>query len=131
MKIGDKRRDMGLGGVPVVELAQAREKARAARALVDQGVDPIVQRKQAKSALAAQQAAQKTFKRCALEYIDSKSAEWSNAKHASQWTNTLETYAFPRSGRCFGRMWTHSAESTDWLPALAPPQREQPIATHG
>jgi integrase len=98
MKIGNKRRDMGLGGYPDVELAQAREKARAARAVVEQGDDPILLRKQAKSALAAKQASQKTFKRCALEYIDAKSAEWSNPKHASQWTNTLETYAFPTLG---------------------------------
>jgi integrase len=98
MKIGAKRRDMGLGGFPDVELAQAREKARAARDLVEQGVDPILQRKQAKSALAIQQASQKTFKRCALEYIDAKSSEWSNPKHASQWANTLETYAFPTLG---------------------------------
>jgi integrase len=99
MKIGNKRRDMGLGGYPDVELAQAREKARAARALVEQGLDPILQRQQAKSALAAQQASQKTFKPCALEYIEAKSAEWSNPKHASQWKNTLETYAFPTLGQ--------------------------------
>lgn len=98
MKIGAKRRDMGLGGYPDVELAQAREKARAARALVEQGMDPIAQRREAKSALAARQAAQKTFKNCALEYIDAKSAEWASAKHASQWTNTLATYAFPVIG---------------------------------
>lgn len=94
-----KRRDMGLGGFPDVTLAMAREKARAARLLADQGIDPILQRKQARSALAAQQAAEKTFSRCAREYIDAKSAEWSNPKHASQWTNTLETYAFPRLGQ--------------------------------
>lgn len=97
--VGSKRRDMGLGGYPDVELAQAREKARAARELVEQGVDPILHRRQLKSALAAQQAAQKTFEQCATEYIDAKSAEWSNAKHASQWTNTLTAYAYPTLGK--------------------------------
>lgn len=97
--VGAKRRDMGLGGYPDVELAQAREKARAARELVEQGVDPILHRRQLKSALAAQQAAQKTFEQCATEYIDAKSAEWSNAKHASQWTNTLAAYAYPTLGK--------------------------------
>ena len=96
--VGAKRRDMGLGGYPDVPLAMAREKARAARLLVEQGIDPILQRQQAKSALAAEQASEKTFERCAREYIAAKSAGWSNPKHAQQWTNTLETYAFPTLG---------------------------------
>ena len=40
----------------------------------------------------------KTFKEYALEFIQRRSPEWSNAKHASQWTNTLTTYAFPIIG---------------------------------
>lgn len=96
--IAGKRRDMGLGGFPDVTLATAREKARAAREMVDKGIDPILHRKQAKSALAAQRAATKTFEECAREYIDAKSPEWSNPKHTQQWTNTLETYAYPTIG---------------------------------
>jgi integrase len=99
VKVGAKRRDMGLGGYPDVPLATARDRARAARELVNQGIDPILQRKQARSALAAQQATEKTFARCAREYIEGKSAEWSNDKHAQQWTNTLETYANPTLGK--------------------------------
>ena len=89
---------MGLGGFPDVTLAMAREKARTARELVDQGVDPILQRQRAKSLLRAQQAASKTFSQCAREYIETKAPEWSNPKHEQQWTNTLETYAFPTLG---------------------------------
>ena len=40
----------------------------------------------------------KTFGEYALEFIQRRSPEWSNAKHASQWTNTLTTYAFPIIG---------------------------------
>ena len=82
IKIGARRRDMGLGGFPDVTLASAREKARTARGLVEQGIDPIVQRQQARSLLRAQQAAAKTFMQCAREYIEAKEAEWSNTKHA-------------------------------------------------
>jgi integrase len=96
--VGDRRRDMGLGGFPDVTLAMAREKARAARELVDQGIDPVLQRQRAKSLLRAQQAASKTFAQCAREYIEAKAPEWSNPKHEQQWTNTLETYAFPTLG---------------------------------
>jgi hypothetical protein len=89
---------MGLGGYPDVTLARAREKARDARDLLDAGTDPIERRRAARSALLAQQASAKTFKQCARDYIDAKSPEWSNDKHAQQWTNTLETYAHPVLG---------------------------------
>ena len=39
--IGGKRRDMGLGGYPAVTLAMAHAKAREARELIRQGIDPI------------------------------------------------------------------------------------------
>lgn len=40
VKVGSKRRDMGLGQFPGVTLAQARDKARQARELIEQGQDP-------------------------------------------------------------------------------------------
>jgi integrase len=40
-----------------------------------------------------------TFNSVALEYIESKKAEWKNAKHQQQWVNTLTTYAFPSIGK--------------------------------
>lgn len=97
--VGTKRRDMGLGQFPGVTLAQAREKARSAREKIEQGTDPILMRQQAQSLLRAQQATAVTFESAARAYIDAKSAEWSNAKHAAQWGATLETYAFPVIGK--------------------------------
>ena len=38
------RRDLGLGGFPDATLAQARERARAARDLIRQGIDPVAAR---------------------------------------------------------------------------------------
>lgn len=96
--VAGKRRDMGLGGFPDVTLAMAREKARGQRLLIDQGLDPILARKEAKSALRATAAAARTFSECATAYIDAKSAEWSNPKHRQQWANTLEEYAAPVIG---------------------------------
>ena len=37
--VGDKRRDMGLGGYPDIGVADARQKAREARLKIEQGVD--------------------------------------------------------------------------------------------
>lgn len=98
VKVGTKRREMGLGGFPAVTLAQAREKARAAREAINQGTDPIHERKRAQSLLRSDQASAVTFEKAALEFIKAKAPEWSNVKHAAQWQSTLETYAFPVIG---------------------------------
>lgn len=96
--VAGKRRDMGLGGFPDVTLAQAREKAREARATIEKGIDPIAEREAARSALAASRGAAVTFEEAARQFITAKSPEWKNAKHGQQWTNTLEAYAFPVVG---------------------------------
>jgi hypothetical protein len=46
-----KRRDIGLGGVSWVSLAEAREKAREARKIAREGGDPIATRKSLTAAL--------------------------------------------------------------------------------
>ena len=92
---GDKCRDMGLVGFPDVSLAGAREAAREARAKVRDGVDPVADSRALRSAMKADQAQAKTFKFCALAYIDAHEAGWRNAKNARQWRNTLDTYAYP------------------------------------
>src|SRR5438270_2017282 len=80
VKIGDKRRDMGLGGYPEVSLADARTLARQARQRVREGVDPIEQRRAARSALMASAAKVMTFKGAADSLIATKQAEWKNPK---------------------------------------------------
>jgi integrase len=97
--VGSKRRDMGLGQFPAVTLALAREKARQARDLIEQGHDPILERERAQSKLKAEQANAITFEAAARAFMDAKSAEWSNPKHAAQWVSTLTTYAFPIIGQ--------------------------------
>ena len=101
--VGGKRRHMGLGGFPDVPLAKAREKARSAREEIAQGIDPIAQRMATASLLRAQQATEKTFEQAAQGYIEAHSDTWKNAKHRSQWTSTLETYAYPFMGKLLVR----------------------------
>jgi integrase len=96
----DKRaRKMGLGDFELVSLKKAREKRTAAYALVKDGIDPIDERAARLSAQAAQKAMALTFKECAEGYIEAHKAGWKNAKHAAQWTATLETYAYPTIGK--------------------------------
>ena len=101
--VGGKRRDMGLGGYPDVTLAGAKEAARAARAKIKEGIDPVEDAKAKRSALYAQRAAAMTFSEAAKAYIAVKEAEWKNAKHGDQWRNTLATYAEPVIGNIFVR----------------------------
>lgn len=96
--VGGRRRDMGLGNYPSVLLAEARKKAREARELIREGVDPIERQRAAQSALRAAVADALTFRQCAEAYMAIHEAGWKNAKHAQQWRNTLETYAYPVMG---------------------------------
>jgi len=98
IRVGDARREMGLGAFPGVPLAEAREAARRARDLVRQGVDPIEQQKAARDALRAATARSINFRDAAERFVEAHRAGWKNAKHADQWTNTLVAYAYPTIG---------------------------------
>ena len=96
--IAGKRRDMGLGGYPDVTLADARRRARDLREQIDNGIDPIGQRREARAALAAKLAKAMVFNQCVDAYLDAHNESWSNTKHRQQWRNTLTTYAGPVIG---------------------------------
>ncbi|WP_429018726.1 tyrosine-type recombinase/integrase [Comamonas sp. 4034] len=95
VKVGDARKDMGLGAYPVVSLAEARERAWKIHESIREGRDPVAPRRKQRQALLAQAATEKTFRWCTEEFLKAKSSEWKNAKHRQQWENTLETYAMP------------------------------------
>jgi len=93
-----KQREMGLGPVHTVDLATARAKAKACRLSLLDGIDPLEARQAAKVANALSQARLITFDQCAAAYIAAHRSSWKNVKHASQWENTLSTYASPIIG---------------------------------
>ena len=96
--LAGKAREMGLGAVHTVSLADARQEAERCRKLIRDGVDPIEVRKSNKQAALAAAAKNKPFRECAEDYIRSHEVGWSNAKHAAQWTSTLEAYVYPIMG---------------------------------
>jgi integrase len=104
--IAGKVREMGLGRAGddrvAVPLSKARDEAAKLRLMVKDGIDPLALR-EAQAAAAeteAQRAAIKgmTFRVVAETYLAANSAAWRNPKHRSQWTRTLETYAYPHIG---------------------------------
>jgi len=106
-QVQGRRRDLGLGAYPDVSLAMARQRVTDARRMIAEGDDPIAKR---------QQANPKTFKDAALELIESKRPGWKNAKHAAQWTSTLETYVFPK----IGQVQVSKIETADVIGVLTP-----------
>jgi integrase len=98
VRIGDKRRDIGLGGYPTVTLALAREKAREARQKVERGIDPVEERKAARATLAAAQRRGMPFAKAVDLYLAAKLDAFRNAKHRQQWRNTLDAYAMAPLG---------------------------------
>ncbi|MER9722611.1 MULTISPECIES: integrase arm-type DNA-binding domain-containing protein [unclassified Mesorhizobium] len=98
ISIGQRRREIGLGGYPDVTLAQAREKAREMRAAVDRGNDPAEQRRVARRALLSAAASEITFDEAARRWHKSKRREYRNEKHAAQVLTTILTYASPALG---------------------------------
>jgi len=107
---GNQRlRLIGLGGfcAKTNTLGMARSKATDLKAMINKGIDPIEQSIQDQKRTEAANKENKikdemnlaTFDSVALEYIESKKAEWKNAKHQQQWVNTLTTYAFPSIGK--------------------------------
>jgi len=96
--LNGRAREMGLGSVSNIGLADARKSASACRGLLHEGRDPIQVRDAELAAERLVQARAITFRECAAAYIDAHRAGWKNAKHASQWTNTLEAYCGPVFG---------------------------------
>jgi integrase len=96
--VDGRERKMGLGSLSTISLAEARQKAAECRKLRYEGVDPIEHRDAKKRAAAVATAKSITFAKAAERYIGSHRAGWRNVKHASQWMNTINTYADPVIG---------------------------------
>lgn len=106
--IHGKRRDIGLGSVSLVSLAEAREAALANRKAARAGGDPLGERRKAEGVPLFEDAA-KTVHKLHLP-------TWRNPKHGQQWINSLEEHVFPH----FGRKKVDIVTSADVLSALAP-----------
>jgi len=86
-----RSRWMGLGPVDAVSLAEARDKAIAARKQVKAGLDPIDEREKDRRTKAVEAAKLKTFGEVAKQLLDDRRDTWKNAKHAAQWETSLTT----------------------------------------
>ena len=94
-----RERWLGLGPVHTVGLKQARERAKAARLQLLDGIDPIDTKKANKATVVLEAARSLTFEKAARQYFDQVAGGWKNAKHRAQFLSTMQRYAFPVIGK--------------------------------
>ena len=87
--IDGRRRDIGLGGYPVVTLQMARDAALDNRRLIRAGGDPLAEKRKAKMP---------TFRAAVEKYFEANRPRWRSAKAAKAWMARIERYAFPTLG---------------------------------
>jgi len=104
---GVDRLHIGVGPYPEVGLAEARQEAARLLARRRQGINPVQERKEARSALIAESRKAKTFRECAEAYLLANSNKFSNKKHSKQWQSTLSEYVYPIIGNVLVSSLTH------------------------
>ncbi len=111
--IRGRRRELGLGSVALVPLAEAREKALANRKLARRGGDPLAEKRRSQGI--------PTFAEAAMRVLDQKQAGWRNPRHSREWISSLSRFAFPR----IGKMPVSEVRSADVLEILTPIWQQQ------
>src|SRR4051794_23414800 len=112
-----KLKEMGLGGLASVSLADAREKADEARRVLASGRNPIEVRKAEK----VERETIPTFGVFADRLLADLSHGFRSAKHRAQWTMTLSVYAAPLRDKSL-----HDLHTGDVLGVLTPIWQSKP-----
>jgi integrase len=98
-QVNGKQKWHGLGSYTKENSLQvARSSALKCKQLRRDGIDPIDHKNQIKIDCRLATRSAITFKECAEQFIKSHREGWKSQKHASQWENTLDTYAYPLIG---------------------------------
>jgi integrase len=118
-----RARDMGLGSINDVGLAEARELARQCRRLVKQGKDPIRERDAEIARNVAASVATMTFDEAAARYIAQHRSSWGNPVHAAQWPASLKRYVSP----IIGKMSINDLDTAHVMRVLVPIWHEKPV----
>ncbi len=100
-------REMGLGSLRKVSLAQARNEVRDYHSLLRNHVDPIQERERRRAEAVLAGTKLITFKEAAERYIASHRRGLKNPKHATQWATTITTYAEP----ILGKLWVRDIDT--------------------
>lgn len=116
IQVGHRRRDIGLGSVVVLSLAEAREKAAKLRKAAKQGKDPIAVRDKEKTEIP-------TFAKAAEACHEARKRGWKD-RHAEAFLASLKLHAYPR----IGRLQVDSVDESDLVAVLSPLWHDKPAA---
>ena len=99
-RLGDRRREIGLGDRDKVSLADACKAAKASAVLRDEGHDPIETRRRERADNLAKSRAQQpiTFKQMAETYLQAHGASGKHRYAKAGWWNPLAKFALPIIG---------------------------------
>ncbi|HEX5454083.1 MAG TPA: Arm DNA-binding domain-containing protein [Stellaceae bacterium] len=86
-----RAREMGLGSLHTISLAEARKRAAERRRELLDGIDPLQVREARRHHAKLEAAKAITFEDSAERYIAANRAAWKNPVHAKQWPATLNT----------------------------------------
>lgn len=101
-----RRREIGLGGISHLSLADARKKASELRFEAKEGRNPI----------AVRDKRQMTFEAAARELYENLAPTFTSEKHGKLWISSLENHAFPH----IGDREIETLQRSDVLGVLAP-----------
>ena len=120
-----KEKRISLGTYPTVSLKDARERREQAKRLIEQGIDPSNQRKEAKAAAAAiEQEQNTTFEAVARDWFSKKRNAWTPG-HQKKILSRLENQLFP----FLGAKLFSSLEPGDFLAAIQKAESRGAIET--
>jgi integrase len=90
-------RDMGLGAIHTVGLAEARKRAQQHRLARLDGIDPLDLKKAKRTEARLKAARAMTFTACAEGYMAANRAGW-GTRHAAIWQQSIVDHAYPVLG---------------------------------
>jgi hypothetical protein len=111
-----RERMMGLGSLKTFNLKEARQRARAARQLIADGIDPLANKHATTQAAKLAEQRKLTFREAAQKYFDQNESKWRSAKHRDQFLGTLKAHVFD----VLGDMDVALIDTPDILRALEP-----------
>ncbi len=114
LSIRGRRRELGLGGFPLVSLKEARAQAFANRRLARAGGDPLAEKRRIKS--------MPTFAEAAERVWNQMRPGWRDQRHARDWLSSLTRFAFPH----IGRLPVGEVSSVDLVETLRPVWHARP-----
>jgi integrase len=79
-------------------LAEARERAKALRLQLADGIDPLAARRGEKQAAQLASARSVTFDQCVDSYHEAHKAGWRNPRHVREWLASMRSHASPVLG---------------------------------